>query len=487
MPLITTLGVAVCQDARDRKEPDERDMRALANDLMGVRIPISIENDRRSEIEELGRSLRQSASFASLAPNDDSLRAIHGYISYARELRAQWSFRAVTPVGLLRAWATACQLEIRVPGFLNRFAAQWNIGLRDLLRCCSGLLALGSNDPKTLGAFPLQNIGTEEVEPFGIDIDALRLVARRLGQAPSYFHSWYRREVLSYKDSHRKYVPHPLVREPLISIDSSLKRYDAPPHSYLCPSPAHLVWKTQTLVADTARVLGETWNPALKPEMGHALSSVAREMLVAVCGVESVVDLDAVFGSSAGTHADFAVVTGTTAIVIESTTSLGSAEGKSVITPSQYVESWRRIWEAILQCVRTPRASEFRSDPRLVGVTDFVYLVTFEEQMCVEAAALNSVGVADGLFEAEGVEHAEATTLQELEDALVVYGPSKLFEIIVGKWRARRHGDLLSAYLRACPRPGVPFSNRAHLERYSEELFGSQRLLDAIRAADRGT
>jgi hypothetical protein len=486
MPLISALGVAVCDDSGDRKVPTESDMRALANDLLGVRSPISEERDRVAELEELRAALNGTASLSGVAPTDDSLRAVHGFISVARDLRAQWSFRSVTPTGILRAWATAQHLERRVPGFLERLAAQWNIGLRDLLRCCSGLLALGANDPKTLGAFALQSVGTEEVEPFGITLDALRLVASRLGQPPAYFFSWYRDVVLPCRDSHRKYVPHPLVREPLVTIDASLTKYQAPPHSYLCPSPAHLVWKTQSLVTDSARALGATWNPALKTEVGHALADVVREMLVGVCGRDSVVDLDAVFGPAAPTHADFAVLVGTTAIIIESKTSLGTAEGKSVITPAQYVASWQRIWEAFLQCVRTPRATEFKSDARLAHITDFVFFVTFEEQMCVEAAALNAVGVADGVYRAEGVSHAEAVTLQELEDALVVFGPTKLSEAVREKWRNGRHGDLLSAFLRGQQRPRRPFSDRGYAARYSEELFGSQRVLDAIRAADVG-
>lgn len=486
MPLISVLGVAVCNDHRDRKEPDEGDMRSLANELLGVRSPISEAADHQTELTELRAALSASESFSAVAPTADALRAVYAFISIARDLRAQWGFRSVTPLGLLRAWATAQHLERRVPGFLDRFAAQWNIGLRDLLRCCSGLLTLGTNDPKTLGAFALHSIGTAEVEPFGITLDALRLVANRLGQPPAYFLSWYRNDVLPYRDSLRKYVPHPLVREPLVTIDASLKKYKAPTHSYLCPSPAHLVWKTQSLVMDAARALGDSWNVALKTEVGHALADFVRETLIGICGRDAVVDLDSVFGPAAPTHADFAVIVGTTAIIIESKTSLASAEGKSVISPTQYVESWGRIWKAYLQCVRTPSAHEFKSNFRLSKLTNFVFLVTFEEQMCVEAAALNSVGVADGIFRSGGVSHAEAVTVQELEDALVMFGPQRLAAAVTDKWAKGRHGDLLSAYLRGLPKPDRPFSNRNYAVRYSNELFGSERVLDAIRAADIG-
>jgi len=267
-------------------------------------------------------------------------------------------------------------------------------------------------------------------------------------------------------------------------IDDSLRKYTAPPHSYLCPSPSHLLWKTLSIVRDGANELGKEWNPALKTEVGHAIADYLREVLIGVCGTEAVVDLDGVFGDEAPTHADFAVLFGTTALIIESKTSLGSAEGKSIVTPRDYVESWERIWKAYLQCARTPIASEFKADARLAKVTGFVHLVTFEEQMCVEAAALNAVGVEGGLFRSAGFGLAEAITIQELEDALVVFGPQRLATAVAEKWATGRHGHLLSAFLREQPKPERPHSDRSYSARYSDELFGTQRILEAIRAAD---
>jgi hypothetical protein len=486
MPTIAAIGLAVCNDNRDRRTPTELEMRALANDLLGVRSPISDEAFHQAELQSLDRALRASAYFATVATTADGLRAVYAFISVARDLRAQWSFRANSPVGLLRAWATAVHLDARVPGFLEQLSAQWQIGLRDLLRCCAGLLTLAGSDDRTLGAFSLNSLGTEDVEPFGISLDALRLVANRIGQPASYFNGWYRQRALTQPNSLRKYVPQPLVAEPLVTIDKSLKKYEAPRHSYLCPSPSHLVWRTQSIVVDGARSLGETWNPALKTEIGHAVSHYLGDVLVAICGRESVVDLDEVFGDAAPTHADFAVLLGNTAIIIESKTSLGTAAGKSIITPADYVESWERIWKAYLQCAHTPSAAKFRADRRLAGLTSFVYLVTFEEQMCVEAAALNAVAQVEGLFAAKRFTRAEAITIQELEDALVVYGPQRLAAEVAAKWDAGRHGDLLTAHLRGQPRPVTPFSDRSYMAAHSRALFGSERILDAIRAGDVG-
>jgi hypothetical protein len=50
MPLISVLGIAVCEDGGGRNEPNEHEMRALANDLLGVRSPISEERDRQTEV-----------------------------------------------------------------------------------------------------------------------------------------------------------------------------------------------------------------------------------------------------------------------------------------------------------------------------------------------------------------------------------------------------------------------------------------------------
>ncbi len=380
----------------------------------------------------------------------------------------------------------AHHIEARAKGFIHQFERFWRSDLKGLLHASFGLIVLAEQN-NVGGALTLNDLKISEDPPLAFDQDLLCLVAQRLARSADGFHSWYRDVVRSFPDQLRKYVSHPFVSSPLILLDGAFKKYQGPSPSYICPSPAHLIWKVQAIPIDAARALAPDWKEAdLLKEVGNALSDYLGAILRSTCGAENVIALDSLFAGQADKHADYAVVCGDRALIIESKSSLNSTLGKSIIAPADYVESWARIWGAYVQCARTPRSKEFRAHERLKGVKHFVHIATFEEQICPEGAALNQVARESGLFEKEGFSNAEAVPLQELEDLIVRFGPSRLFDGIVEKWASGAHDHLLSTFMSKQGRPATPHSDRGYLEQAAEQLFGSQKVLDAIRRNDLG-
>ncbi len=294
---------------------------------------------------------------------------------------------------------------------------------------------------------------------------------------------WYDDASRAHHDTVRKFLPQPLAAKPLVAIDATLTRFGSEPHAYISPSPAHMMWRAQSLALDEARALLAT-NPHMNGAIGSAIGRYLHDLLVSICGEASVINLDDVFGPRGPPHADFAIVVGSTAIIVESKTTFGNAMGKSVVSPADYVSSWDRIWSAYLQCAATIRATEFKTHPAFSSVVDFIHLATFEEHLCVESGALNAVAVREGLFARAQFACAEALTLQELEDALVIHGPARLAAEVGFKWHSRRQDEPLGLYLRTRPTPTQPFSDRRYAEPSHAGLFRSNGVLDAIRARD---
>jgi len=484
MPTVAVLALAICDDGPSRMTPTRSEVIALGTDLLNVRSPISDDGAHQSELESLRSALLNSQYFKKVAPKPGDLRAVYAFLTAAREIRAQWAFRTTGPAGLARAWALAQGIEKAEPGFLAHFESEWGATLREVLLSVVALLNIaGSNNPTLPGAFSLNVPTPETTLCFGIPVARLQKVASRLSTSASFFPGWFETASQTLHATSLKFLPQPLAITPFVEIEASREGPGLLPPAFVAPSPSHMMWRAQSIVLDVARVLNQT-NNRMNDAIGAAVASYVGDFLRALCGPQNVVNLDEVFGSKDKSHADFAVLVGTTAILVESKTSIGGAMNKSVISPGGYVTTWSRIWHAYLQCVSTSRAAKFKTHPVFSAVTDFIHIATFEEHLCVESGALNAIAVHDGLFKEERFACAEALTVQEFEDALVIYGPEGLADEISFKWQSRKFDQPLGTYLRTRPTPKRPFSDRSYSKEIHLNFFKSTGVLDAMRATD---
>lgn len=484
MPQIAVLAVATCDDSATPRFPTEPEATRLARELLGVRSAMSnLQYRDQIELPALEQALTSSALFKGIVQDRDSLVATHALVSFARDLRAQWAPRSVNPISIFRGWKIAKYLEDRAKGFQSAVKRLWKIELAHLAHCGMALLAMARDSG---GLVSLADTSGLDGLPahLGVDGDVVKLVANRLSRSRSQYEEWYQKDVLAYPELFRKYVPSPFVATPLVLINEEFHHIQAPPPAYVVPSPAHLLWYFQSAPFEAARALSGSWHPDLKPPLGEAVSDYVYWMLVGICGENNVIPLDALFGGSHSSRADFAVLAGEYVLIIESKTSVASAQAKSVMSMQDYVDIWERICAAYVQCTATTRAPEFRGDSRLKSAAKFVHLVTFEEQICLEGAALNAVAAAQGLFDAHGVSRVEAVTLENLEDLLVRLGPARLAEGIAEKWEGEKHGEGLYQYIARRHTSGKPYSDRSYAREEFLDFFKMEAVFDAIQQKD---
>lgn len=486
MPTIAALAVATCHDSVNPRFPTELDVRQLALELLGVSSPIT-ETHYRDQVElpALKSALSSSTPFQTVRFDIKALRAIHALVSFARDIRAQWSFRTNYAWSIFRGWKIATFLDRRAKGFLHAVARLWNVELAHLALCGMTLLAMAQesrglvslSQPRALDSLPAK---------YGIDADVVKLVANRISRAPSEYQAWYQTEVLGYPELLRKYAASPLVATPLVSIEGSFKHIRSPLPAFAVPSPAHLMWYFQSAPFEAVQALSNSWDPDLRGKLGSAVSDYVYWMLCGTCGQENVISLDALFATADSAHADFAVIADNYVLIIESKTSVGNVEAKTVISMQHYVDIWERIWSAYAQCISTTSAAAFRLEPRLSSTTKFAYLVTFEEHICLEGAGLNAVAAAEGVFSSHHMTSIEAVTLQSLEDLLVQLGPKGLAETIEAKWTSGRHGEGLDQYVARRRTPGQPFSDRGYARADFLKFFKMEKVFKTIQERDRG-
>jgi hypothetical protein len=300
------------------------------------------------------------------------------------------------------------------------------------------------------------------------------------------FSEWYEQANSQVHEFYRKFVPHPLVMSPLIKVDDSFKGAPSRGGIYICPSPNHIIWRIQASIIDAIRDLpvrvGSIAGENLKSELGDCLSDYLFDLLLKVCGKENVLKIDEHAGDKEK-HADFILVDGEVAIVVECKTSLGSTLAKSVVAPSAIVNLWERLHDAYVQCATTIRSDIWKSHPRLLSVKKIASIVSFDEILCPDGPAFNGFAREAGVLADIQLELVEAISIREFEELIGTLGIAQLFTLIQQKWAANKHDELLDTYFRSTNAQyrKMPVS-LAHLEKAEADLFPGIDIVKNISA-----
>ncbi|MCP3167709.1 hypothetical protein [Myxococcus qinghaiensis] len=435
-----------------------------------------------TEIPRFTKALQNHEDFKNHIPPPDVVRGHAARLSFIRTLRSQWDFRSVDTKGIFRTWSIAKLLDNKYNGQLfERLRRVLNIELRDHLRAGMVFLAAGDNTvPGTILEKSL-TLDSELAKNLNLDTDALMLVATKISRNCQDFSTWQSEVISDYPEPYRKYVPHPLVALPLIQLDSSFTGWDKSKSGFLCPSPAHLLWRIQSSCIDAISNLAPESGQNVRADLGECLSSYIHSFLSATCGKDNVTSLDELYKANDDKrkHADFIVMTGDTAIIIESKTSLGSTSAKSVITPEDLVEVWSRIHSAYRQCAHTINSDIWTKTPRLSRAKKFISVTCFDELFCPDGAAFNDFAVRSGIDKALGLGATEAISLQDLEALMEGLGPAQLAQLIQKKWDSGQHGIMLNTFI-ASEEPRMSPPSLAHLQPASEELFPGFNMLKLV-------
>ncbi|NPD22046.1 hypothetical protein [Corallococcus exiguus] len=443
----------------------------------------SITDDNFFTQEELPRfenAIKNHEIFKHGILDQAFIRGHAARLTIIRIMRSQWDFRGVQPKGLLRAWDIANRLddwhELQI---LPRLRRNLNIELKDFLRAGFAILTAGNSATPGFITENFLRCDSEVANKLNLDKDALLLVADRMSRSFNEFLNWNNEVVAQFPDPYRKYASHPLVSSPLIRLDSTFEDLAADERAFLCPSASHLLWRIQSSAIDSICNLKYADEIDIRADLGEAISEYLFDFLVLTCGKENVIDLDEIYGdkkrkkgkrNNQKKHADYVVMAGTLAIVIESKTSIGSSLAKSIASPEEVVDAWSRIYSAYRQCAHTINGDIWTKNAVLAKAKQFVSIVCFDELICPEGAAFNDYAVASGIWKDLNIGCAEVMSLQELEDFTSRLGPAQLGFLIQAKWFRKKHAAMFHSFISGeNVKLGPPRAD--HLRPASEALF----------------
>jgi hypothetical protein len=231
-----------------------------------------------------------------------------------------------------------------------------------------------------------------------------------------------------------------------------------------------MLWRCQTACIDALCQLPEGQFGNVRSALGECVEEYLYRLLCYVCGEHNVVRLNKVIRGDR--HADFIVVAGSSAIVLECKKTVGSVAAKSIVRPGDLVDMWERFAEGYEQCARVVQHDVWRELPALRAVTSIVSIVCADESLCVEGPLFNSFGQDSGYFGANAIGPTEALSLAELEDALIRIGPQALHDLVQKRWATNSAGRLFSLYFKETGAGNGPrFSNYGFWKDAHDELF----------------
>lgn len=485
---VAALAAACCSDLRPDNGLDDRALANLAGEMLAIHEPISdLQFKSTVEVPEFLDAFAKSKVFRKYNVDTHIAHSVIARASVVRTLRTQWDFRQAGIGGIVRSWEILSRLDRNHSGrIFERLSKYLNIHPRDFLRAGFFLYCI-AQDAQSVGVINLsgKKLTGDVVDQFNLDHDAIELVAHRMARTCDEFREWHNQTISEFPELYRKFVPNPLVNSPLIKIDASFLKIPSAGRSYICPSPAHMIWRIQSSITDALRAMPserEVGGENLQAELGECLSEYLLEFLASTCGRANVIELDDYFDSTSK-HADFILVEGEVAIVIECKTSSGSTVAKSVVTPSAIVELWERLHDAYVQCATTVKSDIWRSHPSLSSVRRIASIVSFDEFLCPDGPAFNGFAQEVGILADIQLGLVEAISLRELEEFVGKLGITQLFTLIEQKWAAGRHADLLQTYYRSTQDQyrKQPI-NLAHQEKAAADLYPGLDIIKIIRA-----
>jgi hypothetical protein len=423
------------------------DLFRLAHEFLEIDEGTLDEEFQAEERRKLLECWKHSAALHRFELSDDCLRAATLARTMVRMMRSQWDPTSAHSHSFPRAWDLLSRVQRRAPDLDPIGYAKRALGMEPQVFLRTAFLLFAQNF-QGRGVLDLRTsrIPVEFRDRWDIGLDEALFVAERLSIHREDLLRWECDVLQAVPGPLKQYAPHPLTRFPLIQLRENAAAPVAARGRYVAPCPGSTQLAMQGVCLNVLREAPAVNSMSFPGELGRALEDYLHDFLVSVVGRDNVVRVDSVLRETR--RADLIVVMGTKAFVIESKSMLGSSSAKAVATAHESMKIWEKIFGAYEQCASTVRDTTlWVSHPRLRGVTDTACLVCFDEALCIEGTAFNTLAACAGITKAIGVERIETVTVQYLESAISRYGPDRLFEFISDKWVMGKQGDDLTAFI----------------------------------------
>jgi len=423
------------------------DLFRLAHEFLEIDEGTLDEEFQAEERRKLRECWTHSGSLRRFELRGECLRAATLARTMVRIMRSQWDPTSAHSHAFPRAWDLLTRVQRRAPlldpiGYATRaLGMEPQVFLRTaFLLFAQTFQGRGVIDLRT------SRIPVEFRDRWGIGLDEALFVAERLSIHREDLRLWECDVLHTVPGPLKQYATPPLARFPLIQLRDNAAAPVAARGRYVAPCPGSMQLAMQGVCLNVLREAPAANSMSYPSELGRALEDYLHDFLVTVVGLENVIRIDSLLHETR--RADLIVVMGTKAFVIESKSMLGSSSAKAIATAHESMKVWEKIFGAYEQCASTVRdRALWRSHPRLSRVTEAACLVCFDEVLCIEGTAFNTLAACAGITKALGVERIETVTVQYLESVISWYGAERLFEFISEKWAVGKQGDDLTAFI----------------------------------------
>lgn len=409
---------------------------------------------------------------------DDLIKITCADFFPARLYTSQSAHVGIRSLTIIRQWAIYKILNKRLDGIVEkRLKIYMNMNPEDLIRAGFSAFTLASfpNDKLQKGFLNLDSatIQKDVGEKFNLDIEVVKLVARRLSIDKNAIRQWHDKDVLSLDEPYRKYAPLFLVNTPLIKLTSFFRGYNDFDGKYIIPSPYHMIWSlSRMLFNDIWASFKDISSVNILSEMGNAFKTYFEDFLKFSLN-EHYGDFDAV--EATGFKPDFIIgANSPTPILIELKNNIGSRFDKTVFDPLNIESVWPRIYESFRQCDAQASQEKIKTMfPKFGKTQDFVGILCVNDRLSADAVAFQSFLQRGDFIKKSNLKGFEIFSLDELEFYLFRLGSKQLSTLIEKKWEEGRGGDFFSEYARSKIDTLIhcTVDEAKHLEKYAEELF----------------
>ena len=423
VPRIFSISVATGNNHRE-KLATLGDIVKLSHNYLGVFESINNKKIIESETQDILKYLEESKFIPY--PSTDHLKEIAhatvGGLFLQRTFRSQWDSSSYSIHHVPRLWRIFQLLDSQLDGVPTQIARKiFGMDPIHTVRSAFGLYTM-ADQSKPLGIVDLsiKSCDPEIIEKLNIDMETLKLIARKISADSSKFRAWH--DTLKIIPKHyRKYAPIPLYDSPL---------YWEKENEFICPSPDIFIASISDIIFREFRS-----NPGLFPnidisvEIGNAFHEYVAEILPHLFPLAKINDWSKLTHSRK--NADFVVETDQEIFVIEAKRSIGGTTAKTICSPKDVVFVWERLFQSFQQCAETIK--EIRKQG--ISTKTIFSFVVVESSVLGDAELFCFYAHHVGILKELGLESIEVLSIEHFERLIISSSIEEIKNKILEKWK----------------------------------------------------
>lgn len=430
---------------------NERIFHNLCSDYLALSNKLLDDHVVDSEVRRIMTELSDNSDIPNEYITLEHVRSSYIHIFMSRLLRSQNWGLGVSINTLINSYKVYKALE-REENVANLVRNIYQIDAIDFFRNSYMLFAYANSRGNAIIDFQHLEVNDDITELLNVNKQTCLLVASKISFDETKLNSWYQNEVLGELEIYQEYVPHPLHMHPIIHLDR-----DSEYTKFLLPFPQTFVRSLSN--SFFSRILAN--NNDLLSTFGNIIENEILLSLQHIFGEENVNKIE----EEGQMVADFHIALPQSDLIVEAKSDLGSFYSQSVMSPSEIVPLWNRLYKATQQCASSMNNLK-ETDRPIFGI------ILIGDHAISEAIPFQIFAKISGVYDDLEIKGIDYLSWETIENTLSTTSISKFEESFVAKWESTDNpsvADILNVE--------QDKENKAHeyehLQELKEELFNN--------------